>query len=192
MERVRLVVMRHGEREDEFCDEHFDGDTPLTARGKDSCREASKRLGAREMTVMTSPFRRTIESAEAVVGQGVEIGVDEQLGEVFGPQRIKVSHVVLGHPKSQAVCLPVFGETIEAATARFKAAFEKYCILALQQRKSYLLVTHDDAVAAVVHSLIGATVYRCDYSGWIQCALETEGRWEIVSSEGVEWLENLK
>ncbi|KAG5467447.1 hypothetical protein CUR178_01090 [Leishmania enriettii] len=133
----RVVVLRHGERRDSAPDAPVESDPPLTEAGVAAIKTAAARLkrllgedAARCAALVVSPFLRTLQTAESLqhhdVGAAHAVVVDNTLCEVFGPSRIKTSRAPQLHTwsGSRAVGgLPVWGESIEAATERYVANF---------------------------------------------------------------------
>ncbi|KAG5492196.1 hypothetical protein GH5_01106 [Leishmania sp. Ghana 2012 LV757] len=133
----RVVVLRHGERRDSAPDAPVESDPPLTEAGVAAIKTAAARLKrllgedeARRAALVVSPFLRTLQTAESLQHHGVgaahAVVIDNTLCEVFGPSRIKTSRAPQLHTRSRSRAvggLPVWGESIEAATERYVANF---------------------------------------------------------------------
>ena len=155
-----------------------EADPALTQRGKTAARQAISLLqsaigieATKNLRIFSSPFLRTLQTAEELHAAGVGIGlatgiqVDNSLCEVFGPIRIQPvkPNVVREGAVGQ---LPFWGKTLRAAEERFAGS-----IVAIANRVAYqqpsespldkkhgrhhhrgnvLLVTHGDALSAAM------------------------------------------
>ncbi|KAK7201283.1 Histidine phosphatase superfamily (branch 1) [Novymonas esmeraldas] len=133
----RVVVLRHGERRDSAPDAPPESDPPLTEAGVDAVQTAAARLkhylgaaAAHSAVLVVSPFLRTLQTAECLQHHGVGAAhtmvIDNTLCEVFGPSRIKTTRApqLTAPLMSRAVGgLPIWGESMEAATERYVANF---------------------------------------------------------------------
>lgn len=129
-----VIVMRHGERRDGDPTAVPENDPPLTPSGvKDVVRVADRLrylLGhdqLKQIQLVTSPFLRTRQTAEALKANGIggrrEMKVDNTLSEVYGPVRIKTgSPHAFDDPevvRRGTGKLPEWGETLDEAANRF-------------------------------------------------------------------------
>jgi len=226
---VVLVVMRHGERHDVVngIDEGDTVLTPqgvadvagAATRLGDVLR-ADRRLSSAAVAaphIVSSPFRRTIQTAVALrdswasqvctpsaadelsTWKPPRITLDPRIGEVFGPQRIKVAlpPVLDGWqedlpdaivPESGGLEPAEWGEDAPAAHARLAASFRRHVA---EQRALgggvRVLVTHGDALQAIVAAVRpGKVVYDCAYLGFaVLRQRRPGGPWRVVGLDGI-------
>jgi broad specificity phosphatase PhoE len=222
-----IVVMRHGERADVVNNTEGDNDTILTDRGVAQVKQTMQELAAilrhhgveltkETVSISVSPFRRTLQTAKAAaVAMQTSFGfehkladvvIDPDLGEVFGPQRIKspLPPPLLGYmddmptarlPQTKAAGIAgslhpaAWGEDAPAAHGRFQRAFLRHASEVLAQGGVRLLVTHGDAVQALVaHVHPGRVVYDCSYLGFVVFGYTTNRRWQLIADSGVSTL----
>ncbi|RNF02135.1 uncharacterized protein Tco025E_08438 [Trypanosoma conorhini] len=205
-----VVVMRHGERRDGAVGAEPEADPPLTESGAAQIAKTAEKLRvmlgekkAREMLIIVSPFLRTRQTAEVLRQCGIGALepplVDNTLCEVYGPLRIKgITAQVLPDAvvKKGSGKLPQWGESIELAS-------ERYVENMLRNSHSYphnnlLLVTHGDAISAIVTALYPTrVVYETEYLSFI--ALKGGSKsgsgggtdsYRLFNSSGVRWIED--
>lgn len=133
----RVVVLRHGERRDSVPDAPAESNPPLSEAGVAAIKALAARLqhhlgkdAARSAALVVSPFRRTLQTAEALQHHGIgaahSMVIDNTLSEVFGPIRVNTSRAPkLPIPSKSCVVgqLPAWGESIEMAAERYVASF---------------------------------------------------------------------
>ena len=187
----RVVVMRHGERVDCIGDAPAQPDPSLTADGKKAAATTASRLlrealgvrAAASALVVSSPFARCVETAEALaaggVGAATPVVVDNSICEVFGPLRIKPAKPAVLAAQSDAsrgLPLPAWGETVLDAEERFVQAFEAYATDEKERSgsgdddngRTVVLVTHGDALNMIMRLVYPSrTVYEANFLSFL-------------------------
>lgn len=178
MQDQLVIVMRHGERRDHLPDAPNEADPPLTEEGKrnvalaaDRIREAIGPSLARRLVLLTSPFLRTVETAEELQRNGIgsdraSSAIDNTLCEVFGPLRIKSNGPPDVTRKEAYGSLPPWGESIQFASARFVDSFLRNA----QEHpfEHLILVSHGDAISAVLsHFYPKRMVYETEFLSFV-------------------------
>lgn len=138
--------------------------------------------------VVSSPYLRCIQTAVQVcivLGPGSRLLVDKELGEVYGPEvmgRREPQNVVRpmqdihDYCKAQGVFLradavgswPRWPESLQQARSRLMRRFLQYMRRSALTRRSFVLVTHADGVAAALAAMPvanGQSIEEVDYCG---------------------------
>ena len=174
-----LLLLRHG-RTPLTAAKRFSGsggaDPSLDSAGRRQADAVAAFLGPRDdlAAVITSPLRRTRETAQAVADTlGVAVEVDDGLREcAFGAwDGLTFPEVQAGWPRELAAWLqdpdlaPPGGESLAAVAARVGAARQR--VLAAHPGEALLVVTHVTPIKMVVSAALGAplrSIYRMDLS----------------------------
>lgn len=151
-------------------------DPPLSDEGiAGACRLAEQVLrfcqesGSQVDAIVTSPYLRCIETAAEIcnrLGPNVRMLVDNSLGEIYGPSVMGAAEpmdAVRPLMETPVVCSdphrappevvgewPAWPEDARAARQRFAGRFLQYMHWFSQERQNFLLVTHADAVKAML------------------------------------------
>lgn len=146
-----LLVVRHGERIDDVDQDwlktaKFPSDPPLTQRGRAQASAAGKLIASQgkwpapPIAVISSPFRRCIETASAIVQACtgpppplfIEPGISEWIIEKHFPRRqfsldtdfIPPVTPATGYRSAVPYAVPPWGESAAALMARFRASLD--------------------------------------------------------------------
>ncbi|WP_017557544.1 bifunctional RNase H/acid phosphatase [Nocardiopsis baichengensis] len=164
---TRLVLLRHGETPMSV-ERRFAGtsDIELTGAGREQARLAARRLaGAGIEAVVSSPLRRTVDTARIVAGElGLEPETEEGLRETdFGAwEGLTFAEVRERRPEELDRWLadpeqaPPGGESLAAAVRRAGEARDK--VVARHRGRTVLVVTHVTPIKALVAQALGAPV----------------------------------
>jgi len=150
---------------------------------EDASRAAAELVGSIEpgyakfQVVVSSPYFRCVQTAVAMcqaVGPGVVLLLDAELGEIYGPdvmgdeepaRRTRPIEHIRRYCKSCGVILrlspeekmlgklPTWPENLGRARARFVGRFLRYLKRSNQSKRSFVLVTHADGVAAALSTM---------------------------------------
>jgi len=153
-------------------------DPPLSDTGLEEAQamannvaNISSACGSDVHVVVTSPYLRCIQTAEAIcdrLGPHVQLVVDDSVGEVYGPVTMgptRPEHAVVRRREDtssesnlravlsesagvQRSAWPTWGEDLRAAWRRYTGRFVELMEWASQARKNVLVVSHADAVVA--------------------------------------------
>lgn len=138
--------------------------------------------------VVCSPHFRCVQTAVEVcqaLGPEVSLMIDLSLGEVYGPEimgDIQPSSPIRPASQTQAYCAargvklrclgigawPTWPESLQQARGRLLKRFLQYLERSVVARRSFVLVTHADGVAAALAampSLDGRVIERVSYCG---------------------------
>ncbi|WP_243640375.1 histidine phosphatase family protein [Nocardioides jejuensis] len=206
MAPTRIVLVRHGET-DHTTDKRFSGglasaNPPLNELGRRHVWETAEWLatvGEQVDVVLSSPVRRTLESAEIVaevLGQR-EVLVDDGFAEMeFGtwdgmtflevaekfPDELKAWFGDLDHA-------PGGGESFRTVQARVLAGLER--VIEAHAGKTVVLVSHVTPIKTLVAQALGApleALYRME----LQPASVTVLSWFLGGSEGDELMASMR
>ncbi|CAD2216710.1 Histidine phosphatase superfamily (branch 1), putative [Angomonas deanei] len=130
----RVIVMRHGERRDHTPDAAPEGDPPLTPSGIEDVAKIVPALKSAYdeeklayLQIYTSPYRRCVQTALALqkcgVGSKLRMIVENSIGEVYGPIRIKTKEPPILKEQGAIGVQPKWGENLAQATSRYVTAF---------------------------------------------------------------------
>ncbi|GAA4997060.1 bifunctional RNase H/acid phosphatase [Kitasatospora paranensis] len=183
-----FVLLRHGETA-LTPQKRFSGsggsDPELSERGRWQAERAAEALAARGsvQAVVSSPMRRTRETAEAVAGRlGLEVRIEDGLRELdFGAwEGLTFAEVQQQYPDDldawlgSAKARPTgSAESFTALTHRSGVARDK--ILARYPGKTVLVVSHVSPIKTLVRLALGAppdAVYRMELSAASICAVQ--------------------
>ena len=186
-----IFLCRHGERLDQVSSEWArtatePWDPPITARGKkqiyNSVLQISK-LGVE--SIVASPMRRTIESAEiASALLGIKFDIDVGLVEWQNPEWFE--ELTIGNIRHlnktistwsgqyRQTTLPIFPETEGQAQTRCTFAVQ----LLLKMNKKTLIIAHENGITGVVELLTKNKVKQVNYGEILQlCTID--GRFKL-------------
>lgn len=164
---TRLVLLRHGQTPMSV-ERRFAGtsDIELTGAGREQARLAARRLaGAGIEAVVSSPLRRTVDTARIVADElGLEPETEEGLRETdFGAwEGLTFAEVRERRPEELDRWLadpeqaPPGGESLAAAVRRAGEARDK--AVARHRGRTVLVVTHVTPIKALVAQALGAPV----------------------------------
>ncbi|ESL09007.1 hypothetical protein TRSC58_03280 [Trypanosoma rangeli SC58] len=204
-----IVVMRHGERRDGAVGAPPEVDPPLTREGTVQIMKTAEKIRAilgekraKRLLLIVSPFLRTRQTAQELqrcgIGDAHHSLIDNTLCEVYGPLRIKSSTAPVfpdALVKNGLGKLPQWGESIELASERYVENMHRNSLC--YPRNNLLLVTHGDAISAIVTALYPMrVVYETEYLSFIVLRRAPTngcdggmGLYQLISSSGVQWLE---
>lgn len=195
-----VAIVRHGERVDQIdpaawfrsdLGRAYPFDCPLTSKGRQMAREVAEDLqnsGLEFALVVCSPYVRCVQTAaEMCQVLGLQLAVDAELGEIYGPrthgqwkrppprrslQEISNLTDLNGIPLIDSPMLvrndgqdffgtvPTWPENLEDARLRLVSRVEQYLARGLQLRRNFVLVTHGDCVAASLGLLLASQLDR--------------------------------
>ena len=189
-----LLLLRHSVR-GPIPEGEPGNDVLLLPEGKALARELGRLIGGRLLTLHTSPVRRCVETAEALVEgaeRGVEIVEDRHLGHPgvyveVGPQAWHtwqsvgheqvLTHIVAGTQ------LPGLTDPIPA-TRRLVSHMVK---TAAGRPGLHVFVTHDSLVTAAAAHVLGQPLTRADWPLYLEAlALAATGSGVTASYRGWE------
>jgi ribonuclease H / adenosylcobalamin/alpha-ribazole phosphatase len=159
------MLLRHGETPLSI-EKRFSGrgDAALTERGQAQAAAAAKRLvGAGIDAIVSSPLRRTQQTAAAVAGElGLEVATDDGFAEThFGewegatfPEIAKQSPEALRAWLDDPQLAPPGGESMASTAARAAAARER--VITAYPGQTVLIVTHVTPIKTLLREAIGA------------------------------------
>jgi broad specificity phosphatase PhoE len=194
-----FAVVRHTERSDldfEAADPMFPFDPTLSKRGRVNAskvgQELATKMDARDssLTVFCSPFMRCVETAiEICKVFGCGMMIDQAWGEVmapdlFGgettpPNATRDIETLVAHARKAAVKVenagvfvgekPVYPETVVDARSRYGQAFLSSLERARSTRRSFIIVTHGEALPVCLSSFPDSPVPmgQVPYGGYL-------------------------
>eukprot|EP00760_Papus_ankaliazontas_P029231 PhM_4_TR416/c0_g1_i1/m.48384 len=217
--RQHVVVVRHGDRADDGAAADFN--TPLTSDGWERMRRVGTDVLAvlRQPLLFTSPFKRCVESALAILGGerlAQPITVDNDLFEVWEEVtraggnnvlvvRDRISRELEEEKEKHPAALgrthgtvPPAKESREGAYSRYYAALNR--IADDNVNNDIVLSCHGDCVGALLSNVAGEVAYDVSYGGFVVLVRElapsisddnqTEaGAWSVCHKSGVQSLE---
>ena len=181
---TKVLLLRHGETELNV-GHRFRGraDPPLTATGERQARAAAVRQDLQRADVVcTSPRRRAVATATAILGPTRTLAVDDRLDDIdYGDWTGRTSAEVssddtaryetwMGEP--DAVTFPN-GEAVSAVVGRARAALDAF--VTRHDGQAIVVVTHDIIIRIVLCDLLDAplaSIHRFDIGLTSVTALE--------------------
>eukprot|EP01061_Rhynchopus_euleeides_P039550 TRINITY_DN67860_c0_g1_i1.p1 TRINITY_DN67860_c0_g1~~TRINITY_DN67860_c0_g1_i1.p1 ORF type:complete len:270 (+),score=115.50 TRINITY_DN67860_c0_g1_i1:217-1026(+) len=217
-----VYVVRHGEREDDVNEEWTalsdrPYDPPLTATGRLQAAKRGDHLlsqpeEARPVVVVTSPFKRCIQTASILFSHLTDQGrspgkllVHHSLGEVHEArvlrcdmqpdfsdsrieQEVKETLESLSCDTSMTT-VSVLGQRVVFPETRIQAMdrYDHALQAVLPSRQNAVLVTHGEALGRAVKSLVpSAEVYQADYCACVTIYSPNPRSWRLLSASGEE------
>ena len=162
-------LLRHGEATGNVCGGYYGRtDCPLTEMGHWQAASAGRRLQElraaepeRELLMLTSPLRRAVDTAAAVcetAGLDGEFMVEPDFQEIDFGRWEKRRYEELAHEDPAACqrlcddwqnfCYPQ-GESFRMFSERVIAAWQKWQLLAIEQQKDMLIVSHGGVLKVI-------------------------------------------
>lgn len=166
---MELYLIRHGESD--IPPDTFQNDFPLSALGRNQAAEVAKRFrDVRVDHLMTTPYLRTMETAEAIARvTGVEAIEEPGLGSfrAGGFHDVQVSKAREAYPEWFEKTYPLQsyelagGESAAAFFERVTEAFvEKVWERYTESRDlNVVVVCHEETVNALLHHFLGLTFF---------------------------------
>lgn len=172
-----LYLVRHGESE--IPADAVQADYPLSELGREQARRLGERFrGLRIDRLITTPFRRTQETAAAVTaGTGVQVIEEPGLGAIDAGELQRVPYSqrrerwpeFYAKPPSPALDYSYFGgESAQGFYERVTAAFvENIWDRHWREPVTVVVVCHAETINAVLHHIL-----RMPFEGWMTFSVD--------------------
>ena len=188
----RLLVVRHGEREDTDPAWRTTAARPfdpgLTEKGRSQAMRLAQRLAADKITrIYSSPYLRAVETADCIAEvTKLQIRAESGLGEMLNPDWFPSAPEILPMAQLQdrfpridrtydSTVEPVFPENWQDLNARTNKVVER---LVGEERGNVVIIGHGATVLAFVTCLTGN-----EYNAVVELTSVTELAWD-----GKAWL----
>eukprot|EP00760_Papus_ankaliazontas_P022327 PhM_4_TR18837/c0_g1_i2/m.89739 len=210
----QVIVMRHGEREDNCDGVEPMCDPNLTEKGLLESKRVAERINgiAVPTLIVTSPFLRCVQTAKELANTwGISesmIVYDNGLVEVHNEKKIKgldttntapTLKCVLG-PSDSNISQPQWGETMPMTEGRFRSSILRLLDTYKSKHETICLVSHGDCVSTAArlglvpssNDMDEVVVYKADFNAYVvlDAATVTPGPtpFAILDSYRTAWM----